>query len=40
MTVEPLLKDHPEEMPAPVERPLVNVNLNLKVLGHFTIHCT
>ena len=31
-TVEPLLWGHPEERPAPLERPLYNVNLNIDVL--------
>ena len=30
--VEPLLRGHPDEMPAPQERPLDNVNLNINVL--------
>ena len=31
-TVEPLLRGHPDERPAPLERPLDNVNLNINVL--------
>ena len=31
-TVEPLLRDHPDERPPPLERPLDNVNLNINVL--------
>ena len=31
-TVEPLLRGHPDERPLPLERPLVNVNLNINVL--------
>ena len=31
-TVEPLLRGHPDERPTPLERPLDNVNLNIKVL--------
>ena len=30
-TVEPLLRDHPDERPPPLERPLDNVNLNINV---------
>ena len=32
ITVEPLLRGHPDERPNPMERPLDNVNLNRKVL--------
>ena len=31
-TVEPLLRGQPDERPAPLERPLDNVNLNMNVL--------
>ena len=31
-TVEPLLRGHPDEKPAPLERPLDYVNLNINVL--------
>ena len=31
-TVEPLLRGHPDERPAPLKRPLDNVNLNINVL--------
>ena len=31
-TVAPLLRGHPDERPAPLERPLNNVNLNINVL--------
>ena len=31
-TVKPLLRDHPDERPPPLERPLDNVNLYIKVL--------
>ena len=31
-TVEPLLRGHPDERPAPLERPLDNVNMNINVL--------
>ena len=31
-TVEPLLRGHPDESPAPLERPLDNVNLNINLL--------
>ena len=31
-TVEPLLRGHPDERPAPLERTLDNVNLNINVL--------
>ena len=31
-TVEPLLRGHPDERPAPLERPLDNVNININVL--------
>ena len=31
-TVEPLLRGQPDERPAPLERPLDNVNLNINVL--------
>ena len=31
-TVKPLLRGHPDERPAPLERPLDNVNLNINVL--------
>ena len=31
-TVEPLLRDHPDERPPPLERPLNYVNLNINVL--------
>ena len=31
-TVAPLLRGHPDERPAPLERPLDNVNLNINVL--------
>ena len=31
-TVEPLLRDHPDQSPTPLERPLDNVNLNINVL--------
>ena len=30
--MEPLLRGHPHERPAPLERPLDNVNLNINVL--------
>ena len=30
-TVEPLLRSHPDERPAPLERSLDNVNLNMNV---------
>ena len=32
ITVEPLLRGHPDERPPPLERPLDNVNLNINVL--------
>ena len=32
LTVEPLLRDHPDERPTPQERPLHTVNLNINVL--------
>ena len=32
ITVEPLLRGHPDESPTPLERPLDNVNLNINVL--------
>ena len=31
ITVEPLLRGHPDERPTPLERPLDNVNLNINV---------
>ena len=31
-TVEPLLRGHPDERPAPLERSLDNVNININVL--------
>ena len=31
-TVEPLLRGHPNERPAPLQGPLDNVNLNINVL--------
>ena len=31
-TVEPLLSGHPDERPAPLKRPLDNVNQNINVL--------
>ena len=49
ITVEPLLRGHPDERPTPLERPLDNVNLNMNVListpdkrpplfkGHFSV---
>ena len=32
ITVEPLLRGHPDERPPSLERPLNNVNLNIDVL--------
>ena len=36
-TVKPLLNDHPDERPSPLERPLHNVNLNIKCIDFYPL---